>query len=142
MVRVRKTYQEKLESTPAQERELARRAYPVALSHALQHRPGGREQRISLWRQRGVSLTRSAQEQEQDQDQEAELTDLRSALPEDGTLPAHVLQDVLARLDKTDQAVFRRSAPGEKAGFPRLQGNERSHSFTYKQASRQRRPAG
>jgi putative transposase len=42
------------------------------------------------------------------------------------------LQDVLARLDKTYQAFFRRVAAGEKPGFPRSQGRHRYHSVTYK----------
>jgi putative transposase len=44
-----------------------------------------------------------------------------------------VLQDVLARLDKTYQAFFRRLANGEKPGFPRFQGRNRWHSFMYKE---------
>jgi putative transposase len=44
---------------------------------------------------------------------------------------SHVLQDVLARLDKTYQAFFRRAQAGEKAGFPRDQGRDRSPSFPY-----------
>jgi putative transposase len=43
------------------------------------------------------------------------------------------LQDVLSRLDKTYQAFFRRAQAGEKAGFPRYQGRNRWHSFTYKE---------
>jgi putative transposase len=113
---VRKTYQEKLRPTPAQERQLeailwrCRTLYNIAL-----------EQRITLWRQRGVSLSRYQQE--------AELKDL----PEYAALHSHVLQDVLARLEKTYQAFFRRVAHGEKPGFPRFQGKDRYHSFTYKE---------
>src|SRR5215472_14864 len=120
METVRKTYQEKLRPTPAQERELertlgrCRTLYNTAL-----------EQRIYLWRQRGDSLTRYAQE--------AELKTLRAELPEYGTLHSHVLQDVLARLEKTYQAFFRRVVTGEKPGFPRFQGKDRYHSFTYKE---------
>jgi putative transposase len=44
-----------------------------------------------------------------------------------------VLQDVLARLDKTYQAFFARVKQGEKAGFPRFHGCNRYHSFTYKE---------
>jgi putative transposase len=44
-----------------------------------------------------------------------------------------VLQDVLARLDKTYQAFFRRVQHGEKPGFPRFQGRDRYHSITYKE---------
>jgi hypothetical protein len=39
-------------------------------------------------------------------------------------------QDVLARLDKTDQAFFARVQRGETAGFPRVQPGTRDHSFT------------
>jgi len=117
---VRKTYQEKLKPTPAQERELervlwrCRTLYNTAL-----------EQRITLWRQRGVSLTRYSQE--------AELKALRADLPDYAASHSHVLQDVLARLDTTYQAFFRRLANGEKPGFPRFHGRDRYHSFTYKE---------
>ena len=65
--------------------------------------------------------------------QEAELKDLRAKLPEYGAVHSHGLQDVLARLDRTSHAFFRRVASGEKPGFPRFQGQNRSHSFTYKE---------
>jgi putative transposase len=120
METVRKTYQEKLRPTPAQERELehtlwrCRTLYNTAL-----------EQRIFLWRQRGIALTRSQQE--------AELKTLRAELPEYGALHSRVLQDVLARRDKTYQAFFRRVQRGEKPGFPRFHGTDRYHSFTFKE---------
>jgi putative transposase len=118
--RVRKTYQEKLRPTPTQEREMervlwrCRTLYNTAL-----------EQRITLWRQRGVSLTRYRQE--------AELKALRAEMPEYGAVHSHALQDVLARLDKTYQAFFRRVQNGEKPGFPRFHGKDRYHSFSYKE---------
>src|SRR5262245_52108038 len=117
---VRKPYQEKLRPTPAQERELervlwrCRTLYNTAL-----------EQRISLYRQRGVAVSRYQQE--------AELKDLRAADPDYAGIHSHVLQDVLARLDKTYQAFFHRVANGEKPGFPRFHGKDRYHSFTYKE---------
>jgi putative transposase len=117
---VRKTYQEKLRPTPSQERPLdevlwrCRVLYNTAL-----------EQRIMCWRQRGVSVTRYQQE--------AELKELRAAFPEYEAIHSHVLQDVLARLDKTYQAFFRRLSTGEKPGYPRFQGRNRWHSFTYKE---------
>jgi putative transposase len=46
---------------------------------------------------------------------------------------SHVLQDVLARLDRTYQAFFRRVAAGEQAGFPRFKGRGRFRSFTFKE---------
>jgi len=39
----------------------------------------------------------------------------------------------LTRLDKTYQAFFRRVKAGQAPGFPRFQGRNRYHSFTYKQ---------
>src|SRR5258707_4584935 len=117
---VRRAYQEKLKPTPQQQRALeailwrCRRLYNTPL-----------EQRITLWRQRGVSLTRYQQE--------AELKDLRAELPEYASIHSHVLQDVLARLDKTYQAFFRRLSNGEKPGFPRFHGRDRYHSFAYKE---------
>lgn len=115
-----KTFKYKLKPTPAQERLLedivwqCRRLYNAGL-----------EQRITLWKQRGVSLSRY--------EQEAELKDIRAEFPEYEAIHSHVLQDVLARLDKTYQAFFRRVQRGEKAGFPRFQGRGRFNSFTYKE---------
>ncbi len=117
---LRKSYKYKLRPTPEQERALelvlwrCRTLYNTAL-----------EERIALWRQRGISVHRYQQE--------AELKDLRAQLPECAAIHSHVLQDALARLDKTYQAFFRRLMNGEKPGFPRFQGRERYHSFTYKE---------
>ncbi len=120
----RKTYKFKLRPTSAQERVLdgivwaCRRLYNTAL-----------EQRITLYRQRGISLSRYAQE--------AELKDLRAAFPEYAAIHSQILQNVLARLEKTYQAFFRRILHGEKPGFPRFQGRGRGrfNSFTYKEFS-------
>ena len=118
MQTVRKTSQEKLKPTPQQERQLeyvlwrCRTLYNTALA-----------QRIFIYRQRGVSLTRYQPE--------AELKALRAEMPEYAAIHSHVLQDVLARLDKTYQAFFHRVQSGEKPGFPRFQGRTRWHSFTY-----------
>jgi putative transposase len=117
---LRKTFKEKLQPTPAQEAALdavlwrCRTLYNTAL-----------EQRISVYRQRGISVSRYTQE--------AELKDLRAAYPDYATIHSHVLQDVLARLDRTYEAFFRRMANGEKPGFPRFQGRNRYRSFTYKE---------
>src|SRR5262249_36166259 len=83
------------------------------------------EQRITAWERCHVSVTRYQQE--------AELKAIRAALPAYAAIHSHVLQDVLARLDKACQAFFRRLATGKKVGFPRFQGRERWHSFTYKE---------
>jgi putative transposase len=123
-VPLRKTFKEKLCPTPAQEAALGvvlwrcRTLYNVALNVAL-------EQRITLYRQRGISVSRSTQE--------ATLKDLRAAFPEDAAVPSHALHDVLARLDRTYQAFFRRVQNREKPGFPRFHGKDRPHSFTAKE---------
>ena len=115
---VRKTYKEKLRPTPAQERALedviwhCRTLYNTAL-----------EQRITAYQRRRVSVSRFQQE--------AELKEIRSAFPEYAAIHSHVFQDVLARLDKTYQAFFRRLQHGEKAGFPRFTGRHRFPSFTF-----------
>jgi putative transposase len=117
---LRKSYKYKLKPTPDQEQALAetlwlcRRLYNTAL-----------EERITAYRRCGVTLTAYQQM--------AELKDLRAEFPEYAALHSHVLQDVLARLDKTYQAFFRRRRAGQNGGFPRYQGRNRYHSFTYKE---------
>jgi putative transposase len=117
---LRKTFKYKLNPTSEQERQLeevlwqCRRLYNTAL-----------EQRITHWKQRGISRTRY--------EQEAELKDLRAAFPDYAAIHSHVLQDVLARLDKTYQAFFRRIPAGQTPGFPRFQGRGRFNAFTYKE---------
>jgi putative transposase len=117
----RKSYKEKLRPRPAQVRGLEevlwrrRLLYNTAL-----------EQRITAWERCHLSVTRLQQE--------AELKAIRAAMPEYAALHSHVVQDVLARLDRTYQAFFRRltcKANGEQPSFPRFQGRNRYHSFTY-----------
>jgi putative transposase len=116
----RKTFKEKLRPTPTQERALeevlwrCRALYNAAL-----------EQRITAWQRCRVSVSRY--------DQEAELKDLRADFSDYAAIHSHILQDVLARLEKTYQAFFRRVQQGEKAGFPRFKGINRYHSFTFKE---------
>jgi putative transposase len=117
---VRKTFKEKLRPTPDQEQALdgvlwrCRDLYNTAL-----------EQRITVYQRRLISVSRF--------DQETELKVIRAAFPEYAAIHSHILQDVLARLDRTYQAFFRRVQRGEKAGFPRFKGRNRFHSFTYKE---------
>src|SRR5258708_11479586 len=114
---VRKTFKYKLQPTADQQRELeavvwhCRTLYNTAL-----------ERRITWGRPaRGVGASRFQQE--------AELKEVRAAFPEYAAIHSHLLHDVLAGLDTTYQAFFRRVQRGEQAGFPRFQGRERSHSF-------------
>ncbi len=117
---LRKAYKYKLKPTPAQSRQLeevvwrCRRLYNTAL-----------EERITAYWRCGVTLTCYQQQ--------AELPDLKAAFPEYAAIHSQVLQDMLTRLDKTYQAFFRRVKAGQTPGFPRYQGRNRYHSFTYKQ---------
>jgi putative transposase len=117
---LRKAYKYKLKPTPEQARQLeqvlwcCRTLYNTAL-----------EQRSTAYRRCGVTLTCSQQQ--------AELPDVKAAFPEYGDIHSQVLQDVLTRLDKTYQAFFRRVKAEQTPGFPRYQGRNRYHSFTYKQ---------
>src|SRR4029078_7890342 len=117
---VRKTYKYKLKPTPEQERELGR---VLGLCRWLYNT--ALEQRIVAWQRARITIARFQQE--------AELKDIRAAMSEYAAIHSHVLQDVLARLDKTYQAFFRRLMAGEKAGFPRYQARTRYRSFTYKE---------
>jgi putative transposase len=113
---VHKTFKYKLVPPPTQEGELervlglCRHLYNTAL-----------EQRITAWQRCRVSQYQQA----------AELKGIRAAMPEYATIHSHVPQDVLARLDTTYQAFFRRVKAGEKSGFPRYQARTRYHSYTY-----------
>jgi putative transposase len=117
---VRKTFKEKLRPTPEQEQALdvvvwrCRTLYNAAL-----------EQRKTAWERCQSSVKRYAQE--------AKLKDIRGAFPEYAAVHSHLLQDVLARLDKAFQAFFERVQRGETPGYPRFQGRHRYHSFTYKE---------
>ncbi|HEX8731926.1 MAG TPA: transposase [Ktedonobacterales bacterium] len=115
---LRKAYKYKLKPTPEQERVMAETLWRCCTLYNT-----ALEQRIFLWKQRGVSYTRN--------EQAGELKDIRASLPEYVAIHSHVLQDVLARLDKTYQAFFRRMKAGQTPGFPRFQSRTRYHSFTY-----------
>ena len=117
---VHKAYTYKLKPTPEQERMMAETVWRCRMLYNT-----ALEQRITAYRRCGVTLT-SAQ-------QHAELPDLKAAFPEYGAIHSQVLQDVLTRLDKAYQAFFRRVQAGQAPGFPRFQGRDRYHSFTYKQ---------
>jgi putative transposase len=120
---VRKVYKYRLKPTPEQERQLER-----VLWHCRTLYNTALEQRITLYRQRGVSRSQY--------EQEAELKDLRAAMADNAAIHSHVLQDVLARLKKNYKAFFSRikaKKAGQTPDFPRFQGRNRYHSFTYKE---------
>src|SRR5258708_11637109 len=114
---VHKTFKYKLQPTAGQQRQLEAAGWRCGTLYNT-----ALEQRITWWRRaRGVGASRFQQE--------AELKEVRAAFPEYAAIHSHLLHDVLARLDTTYQAFFRRVQRGEQAGFPRFQGRERSHSF-------------
>ena len=88
MESVRKAYTYKLKPTAEQERELARVVWRCRTLYNT-----ALEQRITAYRRRGITLSRSQHE--------AELKDLRAEMPAYAAIHSHVLQDVLARLDTT-----------------------------------------
>jgi putative transposase len=61
------------------------------------------------------------------------LKAIRAAFSEYAAIHSHVLQDVLARLERAYQAFFRRVQAGEKAGYPRFKSRNRYRSFTFKE---------
>jgi putative transposase len=66
--------------------------------------------------------------------QAAQLPEIKEIRPEYQDIYSQVLQDVLRRGDKAYKAFFRRIKQGEKAGYPRFQGDGRYDSFTYPQS--------
>jgi putative transposase len=120
---VRKTYKYRRDPTSEQEQALGvplwrcRTLYNVALA-----------QRTRWW-ERGQGVGASSYQQK------AELPDLKAACPAFDVIHAHVLQDVILRLDRTFQAFFRRVTAGETPGYPRFQGRGRYKSFTFPEYS-------
>lgn len=118
---VRKTFKYQLNPTPQQEHVLAnalwqcRALYNTAL-----------EQRKTWW-QRGHGKSATYYQQK------AELPDLKASSPEYAAVHSQVLQDVLLRLEHTFAAFFQRIKNGQTPGYPRFQGQNRYHSFTYPQ---------
>ena len=119
-----KTYQYRLMPTPAQETVVEE-----VLWRCRELYNAGLEERKTAWEKCDVSVTFTMQS--------AQLPGIKDVRPEYRDINAQVLQDVLHRLDKAFQAFFRRvkagAKNGEKPGYPRFQGKERYHSFTYPQ---------
>jgi putative transposase len=118
---VRKTYKYKLTPTPVQAQALE-----MVLAHCRTLYNVALEQRKTWWERRQDRSSTYYQ-------QAMELPELKSACPTYAEVNAQVLQDVLRRLEKAFQAFFRRLQAGEKAGYPRFQGERRYHSFTFPQ---------
>jgi putative transposase len=117
---IRKSFKYKLKPTPEQERVfertliLCRHVYNAALG-----------ERRDAWRMRGVTITYYQQQ--------AELPGIKATMPEYAEVNAQILQNAVLRVERACQAFFQRVQAGEKPGYPRFQGGNRYHSFTYLQ---------
>jgi len=116
----RKSYKYKLRPTPKQACRLDRTL--MLCRHVYNAAIGERRE---AWRLRGVSVNYYQQK--------AELPGIKEAMPDYAEVNSQVLQDVVLRVDRAFQAFFRRVKSGETAGYPRFQGRNRYHSFTYPQ---------
>jgi putative transposase len=117
---VRKTYTYTLTPTAEQDGTLA---FVVRRCRELYN--AGLQERCAAWQRCGVSITAASQS--------AQLPAIKDVRPEYHDVHSQVLQDVLTRLDRAFHAFFRRVQAGETPGYPRVQGANRYHSFTYKQ---------
>jgi putative transposase len=117
---VRKTYKYKLMPTPEQERTLE-----TVVWRCRELYNAGLQERKAAWEQCRVSVSLAMQS--------AQLPAIKEVRPEYREIHAQVLQDVLHRLDKAIAAFFRRVQAGAQPGYPRFQGKDRYHRFTYPQ---------
>jgi putative transposase len=116
---LRKAYKYKLKPMPEQERQLEQFVWRCRLLYN-----SALEQRKTAYERCNITLSVYQQQ--------AGLPDLKAAFPAYAEIHSQVLQDVLTRLDHAFQAFFRRVKTGEKPRYPRFQGRNRYHSFTYK----------
>jgi putative transposase len=113
-----KTLQYRLYPTKAQAKRLdatletCRRWYNTCLA-----------ERRDAYQERGETITRFAQKRQ--------IKTLRRTNPYAAAVASHTLQVVVADLDKTFQAFFRRVKAGEKPGYPRFKSRNRFHSFGF-----------
>jgi putative transposase len=64
-------------------------------------------------------------------EQKRDLPEIKDLREEYQDIHSQVLQDVLLRLKRAFDGFFRRLEQGQDPGFPRFQGLNRYHSFTY-----------
>ncbi len=115
-----KTYKYKLEPTPEQAKQMT-----WMLDRCRELYNAGLQERRDAWKMRRVSINYYAQAEQ--------LPGIKEVRPEYKEIHSQVLQDTLRRLDKAMQAFFRRVKSGATPGYPRFQGRNRFHSFTYPQ---------
>ncbi len=64
-------------------------------------------------------------------EQKRQVVELKEAFPEYRAIHAHVVQNVIFRLDRSFQNFSRRVKNGEKPGFPRFKSRDRYDSFEF-----------
>jgi putative transposase len=114
----RKSYKYKLRPTSEQVRMLERTL--MLCRHVYNAAIGERRE---AWRLRGVTVNYYQQK--------AELPGIKESMPEYAEVNSQVVQDVVLRVECAYQAYFRRVKAGERPGYPRFQGRNRYHSFTF-----------
>ncbi len=102
------------EKTLLQTLETCRRFYDDCLA-----------QRKQAYEQRKESISKYAQLRK--------VKELKDTNPYAASIHSHVLQTVVADLDKAYQAFFRRIQSGETPGYPRFKGKNRFDSFGFKE---------
>src|SRR6266567_4681320 len=116
---MRKTYKFRLYPNKEQEQKLT-----WTLDRCRELYNAGLSERRDAYRYAGKSVTYL--------DQQNDLPEIKHQIRlEYRDIGAHVLQNVLKRLDRAFQSFFRRVKAGEKPGYPRFQGKHRYDSFTY-----------
>ena len=95
-------------------RETCRRFYNTCLA-----------ERKDAYDQRGETITKFAQLRK--------VKQLKATNPVAADVHSHILQVVVADLDKAFQAFFRRVQAGEKPGYPRFKGQNRFAGFGFKE---------
>src|SRR5215472_6723674 len=114
---VRKTFKYRLMPTPDQALALERVVWRCRTLYNT-----AVDERKTAWERCHVALSYYQQK--------AELPDLKRACPEFAEVHAHVLHDVILRVERAYQAFFRRLQAGGHPGYPRFRGKDRYTSFT------------
>ena len=116
---MRKTYKYRLMPNKTVEKKLH-----WVLTRCRELYNAGLSERRDAYRMAGKSITYY--------DQQNDLPEIKAEIREEyQDIAAHVLQDVLQRLNKAFQRFFDRVKKGQKPGYPRFQGRNRYDSFTY-----------
>lgn len=115
--RVRTTYQYQLMPTPEQQR-----AWDQVVWRCRMRDNGALQERKTAWERCHVASTYSQQK--------AELPALKAGCPDDAAVNAHVLPEVILRVERAFPAFCRRVQQGEQPGSARVPGYHRATRCT------------